>query len=95
MGAIGVAILAAKHVITENKTTSFVGFDASNKEYEVKGFECDGCPNLCEIVEIKANGQILARWGDSCGKWSSNFSCVNNIFQTIYCNLDLVTLAKF
>jgi predicted CoA-substrate-specific enzyme activase len=74
MGAIGVAILAAKHVITENKTTSFVGFDASNKEYEVKGFECDGCPNLCEIVEIKANGQILARWGDSCGKWSSNLA---------------------
>ncbi len=68
MGAIGAALLA-KMEVRNKKTTSFRGFAISDVEYEASSFECKGCPNLCEIVNIAMEGKILARWGGRCGKW--------------------------
>jgi predicted CoA-substrate-specific enzyme activase len=68
MGAIGAALLA-KSAVRENKQTTFRGFAVSEMNYEASSFECQGCPNLCEIVNIHADGEILARWGGRCGKW--------------------------
>jgi predicted CoA-substrate-specific enzyme activase len=70
MGAIGAALLA-KSAVRDNRETSFRGFEISDMEYQAGSFECQGCPNLCEIVNIHADGEILARWGGRCGKWET------------------------
>ena len=70
MGAIGVAILA-KEAVKKKGYTNFKGTSIHKMDYKVNGFECDGCSNVCEIIEIKEDGKLLARYGDKCGKWSN------------------------
>jgi len=70
MGAIGVAILAKEEVKKKGRT-NFKGTSIHKIDYMVNGFECNGCSNVCEIIEIKEDGKILARYGDKCGKWSN------------------------
>ena len=67
MGAIGVAMLALEK---SPIGTSFKGFDIAERSFLTSSFICDGCPNLCEIVIIKEEGEIAARWGSRCGKWN-------------------------
>lgn len=69
MGAIGAAILG-KNEAKEKGFTDFKGLQQSNNNYTVQGFECGGCSNICEILEIKIENTTLARFGDKCGKWS-------------------------
>lgn len=73
MGALGAAILA-KEKAAEAGASNFKGFTAATADYQAGGFECEGCPNRCEIVEIREAGRIVARWGDRCGKWSSGLA---------------------
>ncbi|HCL90925.1 MAG TPA: 2-hydroxyglutaryl-CoA dehydratase [Candidatus Atribacteria bacterium] len=73
MGAIGAALLAKEEFENTGKETSFRGFNLVDKEYRTKGFECDGCPNRCEVVEIFIENELVARWGDRCGKWSLTY----------------------
>ena len=68
MGAIGVAILA-KEEAKRKGSTNFRGTSIHKIDYHVRGFECNGCANICEVIEIKENDKILARYGDKCGKW--------------------------
>lgn len=70
MGAIGAALLA-KELVWKKKPTAFRGFDLVDYSYAPLSFECSGCPNLCEVIEIQLNNEIVARWGDRCGKWSN------------------------
>lgn len=70
MGAIGAAILAAD-AARERAKTNFNGFDGVMRSYKTAGFECDGCSNRCEIVEILVEGRMVARWGSRCGKWDN------------------------
>ena len=70
MGAIGAAILAQEEMKNKRKT-NFRGFEILNMDYKVKGFECNGCSNKCEVVEIRDKDKVLARYGDKCGKWSN------------------------
>ncbi|MGE4283191.1 MAG: acyl-CoA dehydratase activase [Clostridia bacterium] len=69
MGALGAAVLA-KEEVRKKGTTSFYGFELVNREYKAKSFECQGCSNMCEVVEILSDNQPVARWGDRCGKWN-------------------------
>ncbi len=71
MGAIGVAILA-KEEVKKIGYTKFKGISIHKANYNVNGFECEGCSNICEVIEIKEDGRILARYGDKCGKWSNS-----------------------
>lgn len=73
MGAIGAAILA-KEEVKEKGKTNFKGTSLCKMDYQVNGFECDGCSNTCEVIEIKEDGRILARYGDKCGKWSNTIN---------------------
>ena len=73
MGAIGAAILAKEEVKKKGKT-NFKGTSLCKMDYQVNGFECDGCSNTCEVIEIKEDGRILARYGDKCGKWSNTIN---------------------
>lgn len=80
MGALGAGLLAKEEVEKKNQT-SFKGFKIMQIDHEVSSFQCDHCANSCEVIEIKDKNQILARWGDRCGKWENN----NNLksFQVV------------
>ena len=71
MGAIGAAMLAREYMAHNGGDTRFKGFAASEMDYGTRSFECQGCPNLCEVVEICVGREVLARWGGRCGKWDT------------------------
>ncbi len=72
MGAVGAALLA-KEQRQFLKTTNFKGDEFINQgDFKSSSIECKGCPNLCEVIGIKRNGEILAYWGDRCKKWESS-----------------------
>ncbi len=79
MGAIGAAMLAQefKNDDKHKSDNVFRGFEISSMELTPKSYNCDDCPNLCEINYIENNGnasgenEILARWGSRCGKWNT------------------------
>ncbi|MDK2889051.1 MAG: hypothetical protein PWP72_1929 [Thermoanaerobacter sp.] len=68
MGAIGAAQLAAEKVAGTGQT-SFKGFGISEIPYHTRSFECDGCPNSCEIAEIYEGDRVIGRWGARCPRW--------------------------
>ncbi len=69
MGAIGAAILGREQA-TQQGYTNFRGLNIYNSQYTVDSIDCNGCSNICEILEIREDGELLARYGDKCGKWS-------------------------
>lgn len=69
MGAIGAAILS-KDEVQKNGQTRFKGTEIYKRDYKVSPIDCDGCSNICEILEIKEDEKVLARYGDKCGKWT-------------------------
>lgn len=77
MGAIGAAILAKEEVLSKQIKSNFYGFKLTNCNYNVKGFECKDCPNVCEVVGIYRDDELVARWGDRCGKWSNLITNAN------------------
>lgn len=70
MGAVGAALLA-KEKVAGHQPSSFKGFRVTEAHFQATGFECSGCPNACEVVELWEEGEVLARWGDRCGRWSN------------------------
>ena len=72
MGAIGAALLAHEEVVSKNNGSKFMGFSVSETKYRTTSFECEGCPNLCEIAQLSLNGQALARWGGRCDRWEAS-----------------------
>lgn len=70
MGALGVAFLAKKEV-KKTGYTRFKGINIAESIYNVKGSECNDCSNVCEVIKIVEDGEVLARYGDRCGKWSN------------------------
>ena len=67
MGAYGIAILAKKNSI--NKTYNL---DLKNISFNTKGFECHGCSNNCEILNIYKNKELIDTWGSRCGRSFKN-----------------------
>ncbi len=47
--------------ILSGGATKFKGFAASEMHYATRSFECQGCPSLCEVVEIRVGREVLAR----------------------------------
>ena len=83
MGAIGAALLAMEnHQYTENKTL-FKGWEVGELQFTAITSTCSGCSNNCEVVTIiqgenpnpqgcpikDIKGDIIARWGGTCGRW--------------------------
>ncbi len=68
MGAIGAAYLAREAVKRKGRT-GFKGFNLENINFRTTSFECRGCSNACEVVQFFENNNLIARWGDRCGKW--------------------------
>ena len=69
MGAIGAAILVYEEMQNNDQKSHFKGFGVSEARYHTSSFECQACPNLCEIAQLSLNGQVLARWGGRCDLW--------------------------
>ena len=46
-----------------------MGFGTSEAKYHTTSFECESCPNLCEIAQLVLDDQVLARWGGRCDLW--------------------------
>jgi predicted CoA-substrate-specific enzyme activase len=68
MGAVGAAIVASEE--TNGQGTRFAGFDVADTAFETRAFECEGCPNRCEVIETLREARVIDRYGDRCGKWS-------------------------
>ncbi len=63
MGAIGVAILA-RDEMERKKTTDFKGHRILAEPIVTTSFDCDGCANQCEIVELRQANLLVACLGD-------------------------------
>ncbi|MGI6453394.1 MAG: acyl-CoA dehydratase activase [Syntrophomonadaceae bacterium] len=73
MGAIGAGLLAREHLSLSGLKSRFKGDQfILEGEFKSKSFECSGCPNMCEVVCIKRDNQVLAYWGDRCKKWEAS-----------------------
>jgi predicted CoA-substrate-specific enzyme activase len=68
MGAIGVAILVGQQKPVETPS-GFHGFVVRDRDLTTDTFECTGCSNRCEILQIFDGGALISRWGSRCGKW--------------------------
>ena len=86
MGAIGAALLAMEnHQYTDAKTT-FKGWEVGEMNFHSITCDCTGCSNNCEVITIlegaepvghvekigDIKGNIIARWGGTCGRWGIN-----------------------
>lgn len=85
MGAFGAALLAQEAETAQRvrasqggsgggqgrgaKPTRFRGFGLREMDYRTKAFNCNGCTNQCEVVEIFLNSELVARWGGRCERW--------------------------
>lgn len=67
MGALGAALLAKEE--TMNKETKFTDFSLLDIPFSSRIFECKGCSNRCEVVEILRDDKVIDRYGSRCGKW--------------------------
>lgn len=70
MGAVGAALLA-KNAVGRSNNTLFKGFEAANFNYRALSHECGDCANRCEIIQFYQEEEVIACWGDRCGKWSN------------------------
>ncbi len=72
-GAIGMALIAKKHMENSNKLppiSTFKGFGLSRRPYKMSSFECKGCPNVCEINRVKVEGEKkYLFYGGRCEKY--------------------------
>ena len=74
MGAVGAALLVKENYQSYkvlSAPTKFRGFEISDKDIKCTSFQCQGCPNQCEVIEARIEEKVVARWGDRCGKWSN------------------------
>lgn len=69
MGAIGSALLAKEEIAKKEEQTDFKGWKITEVDYTPSSFECEGCANLCEVIEIKMEDELVSRWGYRCNKW--------------------------
>ena len=73
-GAIGAALLAmdglrARSAGTFAPETNFKGFAAADQEYESALFECQACPNVCEISKVTITGRPPIFYGARCDRF--------------------------
>lgn len=69
MGAIGAAMLAHEAMCLNGNHSRFRGFHISQISYRTASFECQACPNLCEIVQVRMADKLIDRWGGRCDRW--------------------------
>ncbi|MDI6815086.1 MAG: acyl-CoA dehydratase activase-related protein, partial [Dehalococcoidales bacterium] len=71
LGAIGVAMLAMEEMDRTGNQTGFRGFDLRDRKYQLSSFECEGCPNRCEVHKVIFGNEAPLFYGSRCGKYDS------------------------
>ncbi len=71
LGAIGVAMLAMEEMDRGGKETRFRGFDLRDRKYQLSSFECQDCPNHCEINKVIFEAETPLFYGSRCGKYDT------------------------
>ncbi|MCD6352052.1 MAG: CoA activase, partial [Armatimonadetes bacterium] len=66
-GALGCAIIALEN--DHGQGSRFKGFDLANREYTIESFECQDCPNRCEINVVRIEGEKPLYYGSRCEKY--------------------------
>jgi predicted CoA-substrate-specific enzyme activase len=66
-GAIGAALLAMRE--RDWEVSSFKGFDLADRHYKISSFECQSCPNHCEIRQVQIEGEKPLFYGSRCEKY--------------------------
>ncbi len=61
LGALGSAILAGN-----NKSGRVFDFNSVECDFATKGFECQKCPNNCEIICFYKDNRLIDAWGNRC-----------------------------
>ena len=83
MGAIGAALLAMENHQYAETQTKFKGWNVADMKFTSITCACTGCSNNCEVITIvegvdevqhvekikDVKGNIIARWGGTCGRW--------------------------
>ncbi len=69
-GALGMALLAKEEI---QGKTRFRGFDLAQVNYSITTFECQGCPNRCEIQKVIINGGEPYFYGGRCDKYEVDY----------------------
>ncbi len=67
-GAIGAALIAMEKRHS-GRRSNFAGFDLTDREYDVKSFECQHCPNHCDIKKISIGGEFKSFHGGICDRY--------------------------
>lgn len=79
MGAIGATLLAREQVEQNLVSSAFKGEEfLLQGNFSTQSFACKGCPNMCEVVCIKRDQEILSYWGDRCKKWEASINIRTN-----------------
>lgn len=68
-GAIGAAILAEEWLAQADFKTTFRGFDIHKRQYQLESFQCEDCPNQCEIHKVEMEGVAPLCYGARCEKY--------------------------
>ena len=75
-GAIGAAIIAMEQ--GDGEQSRFRGFDLSDRKYTVESFTCEDCSNMCEVREVKIEGEKPLYYGSRCEKYDAEAKTVDN-----------------
>ncbi|MGM0365171.1 MAG: acyl-CoA dehydratase activase [Actinomycetota bacterium] len=76
-GAIGTAIVAMEN---SRGDTNFRGFEQiAEVSYSQKSFECNGCPNHCDIKKVSIEGEKPLFYGGRCEKYEKSKSSASSI----------------
>ena len=69
MGAIGAALLVREEMSRHSRSTAFAGFGVSEASYHSSSFECEVCPDRCEVAQLFQDDTVVAHWGGHCDLW--------------------------
>lgn len=67
LGAVGCALIAREE--DQGQGTKFRGFGLTETKYTIETFECQDCPNNCEINQVIIEGEAPLFYGSRCGKY--------------------------
>ncbi|MDH4157216.1 MAG: acyl-CoA dehydratase activase [candidate division Zixibacteria bacterium] len=68
-GAIGAAILAMEETARPDFRSRFKGFDLYKRQYRLSTFNCEDCPNNCEIHKVEIENEQPLHYGARCEKY--------------------------
>jgi len=68
-GAIGAALIARERGNGNRQSSNFAGFDLRNRTYQVKTFECQHCPNHCDVKRVLIGSKKESFYGGICDRY--------------------------